>query len=75
VDRSWDYINRSQTHDVEIGTEAPLFPEKEYISGIFLAVWYRLMADLDCGEEDVEGNLSSGVTVLMMEERANASLL
>jgi hypothetical protein len=33
------------------------------------------MADLDCGEEDVAGNLSSGVTVLMMEERANASLL
>ncbi len=22
VDRSWDYINRSQTHDVEIGAEA-----------------------------------------------------
>ncbi len=33
------------------------------------------MADLDCGEEDVEGNLSSGVTVLMMEERAKASRL
>ncbi len=61
--------------NVEIGTEAGLFPEKEYISGIFLAVWYRLMADLDCGEEEVEGNLSSGVTVLMMEERAKASLL
>jgi hypothetical protein len=26
--------------NVEIGTEAALFPEKEYISGIFLAVWY-----------------------------------
>jgi len=24
---------------VEIGAEAPLFPEKEYISGIFVAVW------------------------------------
>ncbi len=24
--------------NVEIGTEAALFPEKEYISGIFLAV-------------------------------------
>ena len=23
----------------EIGTEAPQFPEKEYINGIFLAVW------------------------------------
>jgi hypothetical protein len=25
--------------NVEIGTEAALFPEKEYINGIFLAVW------------------------------------
>jgi hypothetical protein len=25
--------------DVEIGAEAALFPEKEYISGIFLAVY------------------------------------
>jgi hypothetical protein len=27
---------------VEIGTEAAKFPEKEYISGIFLAVLHRL---------------------------------
>ena len=40
VDRSWDYLNRSQTHDmnVEIGAEAALFPEKEYINGIAVAV-------------------------------------
>ncbi len=25
--------------NVEIGAEAPLFPEKEYIYGIFVAVW------------------------------------
>jgi hypothetical protein len=25
--------------NVEIGAEAALFPEKEYIYGIFLAVW------------------------------------
>jgi hypothetical protein len=25
--------------NVEIGTEAAQFPEKEYVSGIFLAVW------------------------------------
>jgi hypothetical protein len=25
--------------NVEIGAEATLFPEKEYISGIFIAVW------------------------------------
>jgi hypothetical protein len=37
VDRSWDYINRSQTH--ECGTE------KEYISGIFVAVRYRRLTN------------------------------
>jgi len=26
--------------NVEIGAEAPLFPEKEYISGVFVAVWF-----------------------------------
>jgi hypothetical protein len=30
VDRSWEYIN------VEIGTDAAQFPEKEYINGIFV---------------------------------------
>ncbi len=30
-------INRSQTHNVEIGTEAAQFPEKEYINGCFVA--------------------------------------
>jgi hypothetical protein len=27
--------------NVEIGAEAALFPEKEYISGIFFAVWTK----------------------------------
>jgi hypothetical protein len=35
VDRSWEYKNRSQTHECG-GTEAAQFPEKEYINGIFL---------------------------------------
>jgi hypothetical protein len=26
--------------NVEIGAEAALFPEKEYIKGILVAVWY-----------------------------------
>ncbi len=26
--------------NVEIGTEAAQFPEKDYINGIFVAVWY-----------------------------------
>jgi hypothetical protein len=28
--------------NVEIGAEAPLFPEKEYINGIFVAVQNKL---------------------------------
>ncbi len=27
--------------NVEIGAEAALFPEKEYIKGIFLALWLK----------------------------------
>jgi hypothetical protein len=27
--------------NVEIGAEAPLFPEKEYINGIAVAVWFH----------------------------------
>jgi hypothetical protein len=38
VDRSWGYLNCSQTHDVEIGTKGAQFAEKEYINGIFVAV-------------------------------------
>ncbi len=42
VDRSWEYINPSQTHvNVEIWTEAAQFPEKEYINGIFVAVPFK----------------------------------
>ncbi len=40
--------------NVEIGDEAALFPEKEYISGIFVAVWSicdDLVLEVDHGVE------------------------
>jgi hypothetical protein len=33
--------------NVEIGTEAVQFPEKEYINGIFLAVWGHVFLKLE----------------------------
>ncbi len=41
VDRSWEYINRSQTHECGNWDWGLAVPEKEYIgvNGIFLAVW------------------------------------
>ncbi len=38
VDWSWEYINRSKTHECGNWGEAALFPEKEYINGIAVAV-------------------------------------
>ncbi len=38
VNRSWEYINRSQTHECGNWAEAAQFPEKEYINGIAVAV-------------------------------------
>ncbi len=41
VNRSWEYINSSQTHECgEIGAAAAQFPEKEYTNGIFVAVYF-----------------------------------
>jgi hypothetical protein len=32
--------------NVEIGAEAVLFPEKEYINGIFVAVWLKSLGNI-----------------------------
>jgi hypothetical protein len=39
VDRSWEYIKCSQTHECGNGTEAAQFPKKEHINRIFVAVF------------------------------------
>ena len=38
VDRSWEYINRTQTHECGNGTEAAQFLFWDYTNGIFVAV-------------------------------------
>jgi hypothetical protein len=47
MDRSREYINRSQTHECGNGTEVAQFPEKERINGIFIAV--RLTNQIESG--------------------------
>ncbi len=42
--------------NVEIGTEASQFPEKEYINGIFLAVPYRVHAHVTRPSEERHPN-------------------
>ncbi len=48
------YVIRSQAHEGEIGTEAAQFPEKEYINGIFVAVWEYIIHSPthECGNRD-----------------------
>ncbi len=38
VDRSWEYTNRSQTHECRNRDWGRAIPRKEYINGIFVAV-------------------------------------
>ena len=40
VDRSWEYINCSQTHECGNRGWGRAIPEKEYINGIAVAVWW-----------------------------------
>ncbi len=39
------YKSLTDTMNVETGAEAVLFPEKEYISGIFVTVWAKMALD------------------------------
>jgi hypothetical protein len=50
VERSWEDINRSKHMNVEIGTEAAQFPEKENIIAIFVAVQCTLNHQTTCSE-------------------------
>ncbi len=45
VDRSWEYINRSQTQECGNWDWAVQFPEKEYINGIFVAVQAQINSE------------------------------
>ncbi len=63
VDRSWEYINCSQNENVEIGTEAAQFPEKEYVNVIFVAVYLWLLKVGGQGHfssQMVKGDMASG---------------
>jgi hypothetical protein len=40
--------------NVEIGTEAAQFPEKEYINGILLAVRHKIKCDVKESEQEEE---------------------
>jgi hypothetical protein len=40
---------------VEIGTEAAQFPEREYINGIFVAVYFKCLTLINHGLDLTEG--------------------
>jgi hypothetical protein len=44
VDRSWEYLNRSQTHECGIRTEAGQFPEKDFRC----SVWRFILTQNEC---------------------------
>jgi hypothetical protein len=46
--------------NVEIGTEVAQFPEKEYINGIFLAVWIWVDGKWCWVVGDAEGGVVAG---------------
>ncbi len=69
VDRSWEYINRSQTHEnVVIGTEAAQFPEKEYINGILVAVRQRAyLRPIEAGRDGEVAQLVKNLMTLAVD--------
>ncbi len=65
MDRSWEYINRSQTHNVEIGAEAAQFPEKKYINGIAVAMYKTGVVALAQQLQPVE--LEANLSLLLLQ--------
>jgi hypothetical protein len=54
--------------NVEIGAEAPLFPEKEYVNGIFVAVRFLLVHCRKGESEEAARQLHSEQKKLVLEE-------
>ncbi len=63
MDRSWEYINRSQTHKCGIGAEATQFAEEKYINGINVAVQYSLYGNSNLEMSSTARLLSLSSTV------------
>ncbi len=67
VDRSWEYMNRSQTHEYRNWDWGRAIPRKGYINGIFVAVqktkpWPNCLKVLTCWATMAAWPPSSGPT-------------
>jgi hypothetical protein len=62
--------------NVEIGTEAAQFPEKEYINGIFVVVYFRLTIEIEGhreGERDRNREFEGGRELYVSAHRKNVA--
>jgi hypothetical protein len=59
--------------NVEIGSEAAQFPEKEYINGIFLAVWRRAPS-YACCERGASSTAKPAAGLMALQNRRKAMM-